>query len=62
MLFDVMLVANAGDEPYFLVGEGLPTLFEHVGVADVEAVEDSVGVDPQHLLFTFASHRYYQLH
>lgn len=48
MLFDVFLVADSCDEPYFLVGEGFSALFEHVRVSDVEAVVDAVGVDPEH--------------
>ncbi len=44
MLFYVFLVTDSCDEVYFLVGEGLPTLFEHVGVSDVEAIEYSICV------------------
>jgi hypothetical protein len=54
MFFNVFLVTDSGDKPYFLIGEGFSALFEHVGVSDVKAIEDSVSVDPEY----FVSHEY----
>lgn len=50
MLFDVLLVADTRNQVDLLPGEGLLGLLEHVGVADVEGIEDSIGVDAKHLL------------
>jgi hypothetical protein len=49
VILNVLLVADAGNEMDLLSREGLLGLFEHIGVADVEGVEHSVGVDPQYL-------------
>ena len=56
VLLDIVLVANASNEPYFLIREGLPALLEHVGVADMESVVDPVRVDPKHLLSFLRHH------
>lgn len=50
MLFNVYLVTDSGDEPYFLIREGLSTLFEHVGVPDMESIEDSISVNSENFL------------
>ena len=44
VLFDIFLVADSSDQPDFLIGEGFPTLFEHVGVTDMEGVEDPISI------------------
>jgi len=54
VLFDIFLVTDSGDEPYFLIWKGLSALFEHVRVSDVEAIKDSVSVDSEY----FFSHEY----
>lgn len=59
MLLDVLLVADTGDEVDLLSGEGFLCLLEHVGVADVEGIEDSIGVDPEHLLCHTQLIKYY---
>lgn len=53
---DILLVAHTGDEPDFLVWESLPALLEHVGVADVEGVEDAVRVDPDGFILALFTH------
>ena len=51
MLLDVLLVTDSSNKVDFLPRKGLSALLEHVGVADVEGVEDTVCVYPQDLLF-----------
>jgi hypothetical protein len=50
MLFNIDLVTDSSDEPYFLVWEGLSALFEHIGMANMESVKDSVSVDSENFL------------
>ncbi len=50
MLFNVFLVADSGDEADFLIRKSLSALFKHVGVADVERIEDTVGINPEDFL------------
>lgn len=42
------LRGHAGNKPDLLAREGLPALLEHVGVAHVEIVENSIRVEPKH--------------
>lgn len=45
MLLDIFLIADTSNQTDLLVGERLSALFEHVGVTDVETIEDTVCVD-----------------
>lgn len=56
MFFDSPLVANPSDEPYLLTRKGLPALPEHIGVANVKAIEDAIGIDPQNFLLGLSAH------
>jgi hypothetical protein len=46
VLLDVLLAADPSNEVDFLPRKGLSALLEHIGVADVEGVEDTVCVNP----------------
>lgn len=52
VFLDILLVADTSNQPNLLVGEGFSALLEHVGVADVKGVEDSISIYPQNFLLT----------
>jgi len=55
-LLDVVLIADSSDEPNFLIRESFSALFKHVGVADVETIEDTVCVNPQDFFLCLVGH------
>jgi hypothetical protein len=46
VLLDVLLAADSSNEVDLLPRKGLSALLEHIGVADMEGVEDTVCVNP----------------
>lgn len=55
VLFDILLVTDTCNHPDLLVGKGLPTLLEDVGMTDVEGVKNTVCVDSDNFLFRHCS-------
>ena len=52
MLLNILLSADSSDQPYFLIREGFPTLFEHVGMPNMKPVKDTVSKYPEDFLVT----------
>lgn len=44
MDFNVGLIAYSSDQPYLFTRESFSALFKHVGVSNMKAVEDSIGI------------------
>jgi hypothetical protein len=54
--FDVRLCANSSDEPDFFAWKGFSALFEHVGVSNMEPVENSICIEPEDFFLCAFAH------
>jgi hypothetical protein len=45
VFLDIFLVADTRNQPNLLIGKQLFALLKHVRVANVEGIEDTIGID-----------------
>lgn len=56
MDFNVGLIAYSSDQPYLFTRESFSALFKHVGVSNMKAVEDSIGIKSDNFFLCVWAH------
>lgn len=56
MDFDVGLIAYSSNQPDFFSWESFSALFKHVGVSNMKAVEDSIGIKSDNFFLCVWAH------
>ena len=57
MFFNIILITNSSNQPYFLIWKCLSALFKHIRMSDVKSIKNSISINSKNLLLCLLTHQ-----